>query len=101
MTNENKKPDHIERDLELVAQPDEHAAFGAWRDRFPEISENERLREAWNDARATAPQAGATLTDEQIFDVLKSILYPDAVRLPAGWLRFARALLAAAQGGGQ
>lgn len=34
------------------------------------------------------------LTDGQILDVLKSV-HPDAVRLPPGWLAFARAILAA------
>ncbi|WP_155648315.1 hypothetical protein [Burkholderia cepacia] len=34
------------------------------------------------------------LTDAQILDVLKSV-HPNAVRLPPGWLEFARAILAA------
>lgn len=47
--------------LDAAKQPapspaDERAAFEAWCDRFPEISAVERLRDAWQEARAVLPE---------------------------------------------
>lgn len=36
----------------------DETALQAWADRFPEISDMGRLRDAWNEARASAPVAG-------------------------------------------
>lgn len=36
----------------------DETALRAWADRFPEISDMGRLRDAWNEARASAPVAG-------------------------------------------
>lgn len=38
-------------------EKDDERAFRAWRDKFPEICEDERMRSAWNEARAGAPKA--------------------------------------------
>ncbi|WP_321904440.1 hypothetical protein [Paraburkholderia tropica] len=51
----------ISQTCDATAQPDERA-FQKWCDKFPEISEGERLRDAWNEARATQQ---ATTGDER------------------------------------
>ncbi|AIV81746.1 hypothetical protein AQ808_21140 [Burkholderia pseudomallei] len=79
------------------------ASFEAWCDRFPEISAVERLRDAWQEARAAASPAAeaVALTDEgiiQLFEEKADVDLEVYHGIAASTvLSFARALLAAPQ----
>ena len=55
-------------------------------------SEAHAAIEALRAALAAQPQAPVALTDEQILNALRSITNEPQVRLPPGWVNFARAI---------
>ncbi len=58
-------------------------AFQAWADRFPEISDMGRLREAWHAALASAPVAGMKPLEPEFAKVLSDNFDSLMVRLPS------------------
>jgi len=75
--------------LEIIAAQDRSEGFESGRTTTSAIT---ALRAA---LAAPAPQAPVALTDEQILAALRSTTNEPPVRLPPGWVRFARAIEAA------